>query len=63
MTTQYNDLETDEINILTGALRLKQKCVKVRVKRISVIIKATLCPSVLPTVCHELMTMQCEVYS
>ena len=29
MTTQYNDLETDEINILTGALRLKQKCVKV----------------------------------
>ena len=29
VTTQYNDLETDEINILTGALRLKQKCVKV----------------------------------
>ena len=30
VTTQYNDLETDEINILTGALRLKQKCVKVK---------------------------------
>ena len=29
VTTQYNDLETDEIKILTGALRLKQKCVKV----------------------------------
>ena len=31
VTTQYNDLETDEINILTGALRLKQKCVKVKI--------------------------------
>ena len=31
VTTQYNDLETDEINILTGALRLKQKCVKVSI--------------------------------
>ena len=31
VTTQYNDLETDEINILTGALRLKQKCVKVEI--------------------------------
>ena len=29
VTTQYNELETDEINILTGALRLKEKCVKV----------------------------------
>ena len=28
VTDQYNDLEKDEINIVTGALRLKQKCVK-----------------------------------
>ena len=27
VTDQYNGLERDEINIVTGALRLKQKCV------------------------------------
>eukprot|EP00092_Neocalanus_flemingeri_P040341 GFUD01043936.1.p1 GENE.GFUD01043936.1~~GFUD01043936.1.p1 ORF type:complete len:964 (-),score=246.05 GFUD01043936.1:104-2995(-) len=28
VTDQYNDLEKDEVNIVTGALVLKQKCVK-----------------------------------